>query len=118
MLTFCRKYDEKFSSVILIGYLIISFLTVFHFHHYELAAQVAVSEDETDNSTRTVNPNGTICIIHQNFTLLHSVTFSDLTNSPFNLPCVNESISFDKPDNQSLLLHFSNGLRAPPAFFS
>lgn len=107
-----QKYNRQISALILIGYLSLSAVSVFHYHHIILNSKSFYTESEKENKA-DITFSGTLCSIILNYNSLYNIKFSDSYN--FKADVVRDFILFE--DNNFLpsqRFFNSNGLRAPP----
>jgi len=115
MLVLTLKYRKLISLLVLTSYLLISILTLFHYHPYEFnQLEVVKKQNSFDSNSQLASGYGSACIVYQNFNSLHSIHFShtltllsDLVYKEVILP--NNENSFP-PFN----IYSFTKLRAPP----
>ena len=112
-----KKYYESIAKLILISFLFVTILTVFHYHHYNLLGQQSVKQqNQAENNTKFFNDNlQAVCTVLFNYTKLHSVNYSDISYKTFssNFQGLNYKVSenYYLPSTSKR----SHNLRAPPS---
>lgn len=111
-----KKYRGKIAIVVLSGYLLISVLSVFHYHKFDLLQNPEIKPHHSNTSSgfSKIGSSQFVCTIQLNYSHLHSVNISDLAISTFHIRF--EDIDFIPVNNFKLLSEFfiSSKLRAPP----
>ena len=110
------KYKRKISAVILTCYLLVSGLSIFHYHSFNLNQTIAVEKlISSDIDLKSAELSGFECIIHQNISSLHFVSFS----RHFVIIDILSEHEYLKAENFRLktsLYYTSNKFRAPPIY--
>ncbi len=110
------KYKRKISAVILACYLLVSVLSIFHYHSYNFNQTISVDKlTSSDINLKKADLSGFNCIIHQNITSLHSVRFS-LHFILVDAVSEHEYLKTENVRLETSLYYTSNKLRAPPIY--
>ena len=111
-----RTYRKIISISLLSAYILVSLLSLLHYHHVDLNRPNSISKT-TNNSLTGLgdfDSQNFICTIHQNFSLLHNtsrVDFADPSPDHQN----SDSIAVFKKECYHSPFKFNNiNLRAPP----
>jgi hypothetical protein len=110
------KYRSSISSIILLCYLFIFSINIFHFHNLEIETNHNIDlANESYPQGQSINSEFQ-CVIHQSFNSLHTFNIYKPTPTKFCLDC--ESIIAFYSDQAPLnrIIPSSNQLRAPPSF--
>ena len=111
-----RTYRKNISIALLAAYILVSVLSLLHYHHIDLNRPNSISNSRNDALTGlgTFDSQNFICTIHQNFSLLHNTSRVDISdNSPDHQ--YSENITVFLTDSYHSLFQFNNiRLRAPP----
>jgi len=117
MKLFSEKYRNKFAALMLLSYLFLVGLSVFHYHHVDIRnGNFELSSDNNSGSSpfdKLVDLTHS-CVIQQFANSVLNFSFT----SVFNCVKLNgvENISFSLKQNYTYDPHFnSNPLRAPPS---
>jgi len=70
-----NKYRNLTVGLTLFGYLLIFFLNVFHFHQYNSSETALYNVGSDSYAKLLLSHSESACIVHQNFTSLHNLTF-------------------------------------------
>ena len=113
-----RTYRKFISLFLLSSYILVSLVSLFHYHHVDLSRANSVSNFNSDTLTEFGYFDGKnfICTIHHNFSLLHNVSGINIScHSPDLQTC--ENITVFITESYYSLFNFSNvSLRAPPIY--
>jgi hypothetical protein len=111
-----RTYRKNISIVLLSAYILVSVLSLLHYHHIDLNRpnSVTSSADGAVTGSGTFNGKNFICTVHQNFTLLHNTSKIDITYKTPDLQYFDSITVIEKVSYFSLLNYNNIGLRAPP----
>jgi hypothetical protein len=109
-------YRKIISVALLSGYILVSVVSLLHFHHIDLNRPNSISKTNDDNiiGLGTFDDQKFICTIHQNFSLLHNTFRVDIADpSPDHQN--SDKITFSKKECFYSPFKFNNiNLRAPP----
>ena len=114
---FIKTYRQHIAKLVLISFSFVTTLSVFHYHNYDLFGEKSVNQqNQTKNSSQLFNDNlQIVCTIHFNYTKLHSINFTDLSQKSFSIDI--QEINYNSPEIYYLLSSnkLSHNLRAPPS---
>ncbi len=117
MLKTYNKYTRKIGTLVLLGYLLVSVLTLFHHHNYCFNISNALNESNTANlDLRYLDLSGFECLVHQNFNSLHSISFPKNQHLFSDLIIAEEILRISDTFFQPLNYYSTTQLRAPPFF--
>ena len=111
-----KTYPKIISTALLSAYILVSILSLLHYHHIDLNRPDSISKAANDTLTGlgTFDGQNFICTIHQNFSLLHNtsrVDFADHCADHQN----SKNITISKKECYYSPFTFNNiNLRAPP----
>jgi hypothetical protein len=112
-----KTYYQHIVRVVLISFSLVTILSVFHYHNYELLGESLVSQhNQSDANSLLLNDDlQIVCTVQFNYTKLHSINFSDLSQKVISSE-VRES-NYHSPEIYYLLTadKLSHNLRAPPS---
>jgi hypothetical protein len=111
-----RTYHKIISIALLSAYILVSALSLLHYHHVDLNRpdSISIPKDDSRTGLGTFDDQNFICTIHQNFSLLHNTTKVNIAdNSPDH-----QNSAIIKVSNKECYyspFKFNNiNLRAPP----
>ncbi len=108
------KYRQLVGRIILLSYLLIFTLNLFHFHKYDINCVSVIDISNESNRHIQVSKSEIECIVHQNLLSLQTALTNFLANNLLLNPDPS-FCSFDESKNKFCSLHLSdNFLRAPP----
>ena len=111
-----RTYRKIISISLLSAYILVSVLSLLHYHHVDLNRPNSISNTTKNSLTGLGDFDGQnfICTIHQNFSLLHNTSRVDIADpSPDHQN--SDSIAVSKKECYHSPFKFNNiRLRAPP----
>jgi hypothetical protein len=117
MRIFIKTYHRQTAKLILISFSFVTILSVFHYHNYELLGEISVNrQNQTENSSQLINDDlQIVCTIQFNYTKLHSINFSDLSQKSISIDI--PELNYYSPEIYYLLSanKLSHHLRAPPS---
>jgi len=109
-------YRRIISVALLSAYILVSVLSLLHYHHVDLNRPNSISNTTNNSLTGLGDFDGQnfICTIHQNFSLLHNTSRVDIADpSPHHQN--SDSIAASKKECYHSPFKFNNiNLRAPP----
>jgi hypothetical protein len=111
-----RAYRKIISVALLSGYILVSVVSLLHYHPVDLNRPSSVSNSTHDTLTGfgSVEDQKLICTIHQNFSLLHKTSMVNDANHSPDLQYFDRIIFINK-DSYHSPFNFNNiSLRAPP----
>jgi hypothetical protein len=111
-----QKYRYIVGQITLFSYLLIFTLNIFHFHSFELDATPAIDVGNELYPQSQISVSEFRCLIHQNFSSLHTLAISNSSYFIFNdntKPAQPIGISHAEINQITLSI---NHLRAPPFF--
>ena len=116
MIFMVNTYRKKISIYLLLAYIFISVLSLFHYHDIDLNKPYSFtsSANNTVNGFDTYYGRNFICTIHQNFSLLHNTSRIEITVHSPDLQYFDSITVIEKVSYQSLLKFNTINLRAPP----
>ena len=77
MINTYNKYKGRIASLVLLSYLFISILTLFHYHQYNFNLPNTLSESSTSNLNLQYSiHSGLECVVYKNFNSLQLVNLS------------------------------------------
>lgn len=111
-----RTYRKIISLSILSAYILVSALSLLHYHQIDLNRPNSISNSRNDALTGlgTFDGQNFICTIQQNFSLLHNTSRVDISYHSHNLQYFDSITIIEKVSYQSLLKFNNINLRAPP----
>lgn len=111
-----RTYRKNISIALLSAYILVSVLSILHYHHIDLNRANSISNSRKDALTGlgTFDGQNFICTIHQNFSLLHNNTKIDITYNTPEFRYLDRIRIIEKVSYFSLLNFNNISLRAPP----
>jgi hypothetical protein len=111
-----RTYRKIISISLLSAYILVSILSLLHYHHVDLNRPNSISNTTNNSLTGLGNFDDQyfICTIHQNFSLLHNTYRVDCTDKSPDLQN-SDNIAVSKKECYHSPFKFNNiNLRAPP----
>ena len=111
-----RTYRKIISLSILSAYILVSALSLLHYHQIDLNRPNSISNSRNDALTGlgTFDGQNFICTIQQNFSLLHNTSKIDITAHSPDLQYFDSITTIEKVSYQSLFKFNNINLRAPP----
>lgn len=111
-----RTYRKIISISLLSAYILVSALSLLHYHKIDLnrPGSIATAGENNTSGFGSFEGQNFICTIHQNYLLLHNTNRIDITVCTPVLQYVN-NITVIKKESYHSILEFNNvNLRAPP----
>ena len=111
-----RTYRKIISISLLSAYILVSLLSLLHYHHVDLNRPNSISNTTKNSLTGLGNFDGQnfICTIHQNFSLLHNTSRVDIANHSLDLQYTGNITVFNNECYHSPFKFNNIRLRAPP----
>jgi hypothetical protein len=114
---FVKTYHQHIAKLILISFSLVTILSVFHYHNYDLLGEKCVKhQNQAENSSQLFNDDlQIVCTVQFNYTKLHSINFSDLSQKSVSSDI--QQLNYTSPEIYYLLStnRLSHHLRAPPS---
>jgi hypothetical protein len=114
---YVKTYHQQIAKIILNSFLFVTILSVFHYHNYELLGEISVNrQNQTENSSQLIKDDlQIVCTIQFNYTKLHSINFSDLSQKSISIDI--QELNYYSPEIFYLLSanKLPQNLRAPPS---
>ena len=115
MLNRYNKYIRKIALMVLLGYLLISVLTLFHYHQYCFNLPYALNESSTSNlNLQYTSHSGSECLVYQNFNSLQLVNLSLHFHSKLDVTHEQDSLIIESFRIVASQVFTATKLRAPP----
>jgi hypothetical protein len=115
MINTYSKYKGKIALLVLFGYLLISVLTLFHYHQYNFNLHNALNEASTSNlNLQYLNHSSLKCIVYQNFNFLQLVNLLLHIHSKIDVTHVKDSLIIESFRIVASHVFTTIKLRAPP----
>lgn len=115
---FIKKYNKGIAQLLLISFLFVTIISVFHFHHFDFLGNLLIKTQNTsEKSDQILNDDlQVVCTVQFNYTKLHLINFLDLSQKIFSRDF--KGLNYTLSDNYHLLSANSHSynLRAPPSF--
>jgi hypothetical protein len=111
-----RTYRKVISLLLLSTYILVSVLSLLHYHHIDLNRPNSISKPKDDSiaGLGTFDSQNFICTIQQNFSLLHNTCRVDIADHSPDLQN-SDNITVSKKECFYSPFKFTNiDLRAPP----
>ena len=111
-----RTYRKNISIALLAAYILVSVLSLLHYHHIDLNRPNSISNSRNDALTGlgTFDGQNFICTIHQNFSLLHNTSRVDISDNSPDLQYSDHVTVFENDCYHSPFKFSKIKLRAPP----
>jgi|AP12_2_1047962.scaffolds.fasta_scaffold08663_2 hypothetical protein len=113
-----NKYNKGITQLILISFLFVTIVSIFHFHHFDFLGNQLVNRlNTTEKSDQFLNDDlQVVCTVQFNYTKLHLINFSDLSHKNFTRDF--QGLNYTQSEYYLLLSagNHSYNLRAPPSF--
>jgi hypothetical protein len=111
------KYNRRISSMILICYLIVLTLGIFHHHKYDLNEPKAYTTESTQSVLFNIDVNsGFDCIVQHNISQLHNFNLVFEVSLNYFVHKVESFSTLDSTKLISSTFSSPNTLRAPPSY--
>jgi hypothetical protein len=114
---FIKTYRQHIARFILISFSFVTILSVFHYHNFDLFGENSVKkQNKAEDSSQLLTADlQIVCTVQFNYTKLHSINFSDLSQKSFSSDV--QDLDYTSPEIFHLLStsKHSHNLRAPPS---